>query len=110
MRVLTAPMARAAGDISSTKLITACLWGMVILAPAKPSAVRPATAAASRSGGTAKGTYVQSRPNAPKAALCMAGERLCETGQPTTPATRVRPVIVIVKPQQLHCEDRDGQS
>jgi hypothetical protein len=32
-------------------------------------------------------------PSAAKAALCIAGERLCSTGSPKIPALRVPPLI-----------------
>jgi len=43
------------------------------------------TGASSASGATGKRTYVASTPSAANAALCIAGERECATGQPSTP-------------------------
>src|SRR6185295_8746038 len=56
-----------------------------------PNAVSPCSAASRWSGCTGSGTYTQSSPNAANAALWIAGERLCDTGQPMMPSVRVDP-------------------
>jgi hypothetical protein len=53
---LMAPITRAASLTSSTACIAVCLWGIVMLAPAKPKAGSARSAATIPSGGIAKGT------------------------------------------------------
>ncbi len=87
--VLTAPAARASGDSSSHSAAAASLCGSVTFAPALPSAASPRTAAASPAGRHAEGDVHGIEPGAAIAALCMPGERECETGSPSTQAMRV---------------------
>ena len=81
------------GASVSQSAATATLYGAVTFAPMNPSAGRPRTASARRAGGVGNGTYVQSRPSAANAALCIRGERECSTGQPMMPTSRVFPLI-----------------
>ena len=87
--VLAAPRARAVTDSSSTTAAAASLWGIVTDRPPIPSARMPSTASATSPGATSKARYTQSRPSARKAALWMAGDRECRTGDPMTAASRV---------------------
>ena len=68
------------------------LCGTVTFTPAR-SRLRIARAASRRFvGRTGNGTYTYGNPKARNAALCIAGERLCATGSPKMPITRVAPV------------------
>src|SRR2546429_5215042 len=83
--VLTAPMRAASGSISSRKAITDSLCGIVTLAPRMRSSERRSDVApASSAGLSSRSTYWQSMPSASKAAFCIAGERLRETGSPSS--------------------------
>src|SRR5207237_1313774 len=82
--VLTAPMRAASGSRSSRKASTDSLCGIVTLAPRMRSSTRRSFIAAARSAAlTSRSRYWQSMPSASKAAFCITGERLRETGSPS---------------------------
>src|SRR5438067_692251 len=103
--VLTAPMRAASGSRSSRKAITDSLCGIVTLAPRmRSSERRPAIATASSAGLTSRSTYSQSMRSALKAAFCITGERLRETGSPS------RSTLFMGELLQLREEVRIGDS
>ena len=90
VRVFAAPTARAVSVAVSASASAASLCGIVTFAPAKPACGRARTVSANslRRDGE---QLVAPRPASPRwasAALCIAGERLCATGQPRTPRRR----------------------
>src|SRR5207342_2635837 len=89
--VLAARRRRASSDRSSISSAVRVLCGIVTFAPANPSAPSPRSAVGSSAGATGSGTWTQSKPSATKAALWIAGDRLCSTGHPSTPTERVEP-------------------
>ena len=64
------------------------LWGTVTLPP-PPAKARVRMVAARSTAAHRRGTYTASRPKAPKAALCIAGEIEWATGSPNSPYTFV---------------------
>ena len=88
-RVFAAPAASTSGERLSQRSAAASLCGIVTLAPTAPSAASPCTAAASCGEGTRNATYAQSIPSSRIAAFCIAGERECSTGSPSTHASPV---------------------
>src|SRR2546422_2421954 len=68
--------------------MTDSLCGMVTLAPRMRSSARSSAIALARPPAlTSLGTYWQSMPSMAKAAFCIAGERLRETGSPSRRTT-----------------------
>src|SRR5262249_42530299 len=64
----------------------ACLCGMVTLTPRKPCVGACWMKLPSSSGATACAVYSPARPSACNAAVCIAGDFDCATGQPITPS------------------------
>ena len=76
MNVLTAPISRAMGSISSSSGMMASLCGTVTLEPMKPGYARAASTNDARfSGRTSKGQCTASSPISPNAAFHIAGLR-----------------------------------
>ena len=89
--VLAAPAATASAERLSQRSAAASLCGIVTLAPDDPER-RQALHGGRRAAraGTRKATYAQSSPSSRSAAFCIAGDRECSTGSPSTHA---RPVV-----------------
>src|SRR5262249_3553657 len=94
--VFTEPARSADSSSSWQNGITPALCGVVTLAPAKPSAARPATASPSAAWSTGSGTYAQSSPRAAKAAFCIRGDSDPDTGSPSSPTSVVVPSIAAI--------------
>ncbi len=78
-----APIRVATSEISSAQSNIATLYGIVMLAPLTPNARANVTKSSTSAAGS--GRYTASTPAARNAALCIAGDTECDTGEPTTP-------------------------
>ncbi len=81
--VLTAPTFLLSSSVSSARSNRSTLYGIVMLTPCTPSAV--AKIVKSSALDATIGTYTASAPAARNAALCIAGDTECVSGDPTTP-------------------------
>ena len=93
--VLTAPMARASGSISTSTSITSCLCGTVTLRPSISSAYAPSTAFATLPFSTLKVVYTILVLVISASVLCITGDMEWPTGLPIRPHTLVVPLIFI---------------
>ena len=79
--VFAAPIARAPSVAASASASAASLCGIVTLAPPKPAPGQPADGLLQQLGRDRQALVVLQAG----ARACIAGERLCPTGQPSTP-------------------------